>query len=97
MYIGNEHLARLAKALIRKWRAETISPRQRERNHWLFLYDLTARCRGYSARARRRLRVAAVRAFDDPRAQLRLAVGLGQNDPEIIRRRPGRPRRAGLC
>ena len=97
IYLGDGVFARRAEALIRSWRAEPITPEQRRRKELLHLWDLTAECRGYSARARQRLREAAKRCLGDRAAELRFAVGLGEDNPEIrYGRRPGRPARSRL-
>ncbi len=97
VYLGGESMARKAKALIQAWRDEAMSPEDRRRAKLLALYDLTARHRGYTCRARGRLRKAAVKAFGNPHEELRFASALGEDEPAIRDGRPpGRPARSGL-
>jgi hypothetical protein len=97
IYLGDRPLARLAKALIQQWRDEATTPEERRRRQLLRLYDVTASARGYSKRARKRLREAAIKSLDNPTEALKFAVGLREDHPEIrYGRRPGRPARSGL-
>ena len=97
IYVGDELLAKLAKSLIEQWRAEAITPEQIRRTQILQLVDETAKSRGYSERARLRLRKTAKRCIGDRVAALRFVVGLRQDDPDIRDgRRPGRPAKSGL-
>lgn len=97
VYLGSEAMADAARELIRTWRARAITPEDRRRQELLTLWDLTARCRGYSYRGRQRLRKAAEESFGNPRAELRFTLGLKTDDAALRYGRPsGRPSNAGL-
>ena len=97
IYLGPEPLAMKARALIQRWRAEAITPEMRRKRDLLQLYDLTGMAKGYSRRARQRLRNAAVKSFDDPIAGLKFTVGLKNDDGEIRNGSPpSRPAKSGL-
>jgi hypothetical protein len=96
--LGPKVLADKARRLIKRWRAEAVSPEDRRRQELLRLNDVTAAGHGYSRRARKRLRAAAERSFGDPVAELQLVVGLREGgDDEIRYGKPsGRPAKSGL-
>lgn len=97
IYIGGTELAEKARALIRRWRAEALTPEDRRRDHLLGMANVLAASRGYSARARARLRAAAAEAAADPRKALEFVVRVRQDDGEFRSgKRPGRPAKAGL-
>ena len=94
IYIGCTALAQLARQLIHGWRAP--SPEESRRATLLRLWDRTAHDRGYSRRARQRLRASAEEVLGDRRKELRFAFSL-RDDDSAIRwgKRPGpRPRGA---
>ncbi len=55
IYVGGTELAEKARALIRHWRAQALTPEDHRRGHLLEMVDVLAKSRGYSARARGRL------------------------------------------
>jgi len=97
LYIGGAELAERARALICCWREEALTPDDRRRCQLLGMANVLAVSRGYSARARRRLRAAAAEASADPRDALRFVVGVRRDDAEFrAGKRPGRPSKSGL-
>lgn len=97
IYIGPEHLARRAKALIQAWRDAALTPDDHRRKQLLGSCNLVAEAGRYSGRARKRLQDAATKAAGDPIEALKLAVSLRGDVPETRRgRQPGRPARSGL-
>ena len=97
IYVGGPELAEKARALIQRWRAEALTPEDRRRDQLLGMANVLAESRGYSARARGRLRAAAAEAAADPRKALEFVVRVRQDDGEFrFGKRPGRPSRAGL-
>jgi hypothetical protein len=97
IYLGDGELAEKARALIRRWRAEALTPEDRRRDQLLGMADLLAASRGYAPRARRRLRAAAAEASADPREAWKFVVRVRQDDGEFrFGKRPGRPAKAGL-
>ena len=95
IYLGNHVMAERARTLIAGWRAKSDEELRRERLRGIF--DQTAVARGYSQRARRRLRAAAEKAFGDPMAELGFVARLRENDADIrLGRRPGRPPTSAL-
>jgi hypothetical protein len=97
IYIGGAELAEKARALIRRWRAEARTPEDHRRDQLLAMANMLAESRGYSARARGRLRAAAAEASADPRKALEFVVRVRQNDGEFrLGKRPGRPSKGSL-
>ena len=97
IYIGPEELARLAQQLIQHWRAEAVTPEDRRRQDLLSLMDLTASLRGYSGRARRRLKATAESVLGDRRAELVLVTMMrGENRRIRLGKPGGRPCKSGL-
>lgn len=97
IYLGPAPLAEMTRALIGRWRQEAISPQERRKKTLLHACGLIGSSRGYSRRARRRLRGAAVHSARDPIEALTFAVGLKYDDP-LIRygKPPGRHAKSGL-
>ena len=97
IYVGGAELAEKARALIRRWRVEALTPEDRRRDRLLDMANVLAASRGYSARARRRLRASAAEAAADPRKALEFVVRVRQDDGEFrLGKRPGRPAKSGL-
>ena len=97
IYLGHARMAERARSLIRRWRAEAVTDEVRRRLELLGLLDLTASAKGYSRRARRRVKVSALQAFGDPLAELRLVHAV-RDDERLLRsgRPPGRPAKSRL-
>ena len=53
--LGDDDVADRARALIKRWRAEAVSPEDRRRQELLHLWELTASARNFSGRARKRV------------------------------------------
>ena len=97
IYIGPEELARKARELIQHWRAEAVTPEDRRRQDLLSQMDLIASLRGYSGRARRRLKATAESILGDRRAELVLVMMLRGDNRRIRLGKPGgRPCKSGL-
>ena len=95
--MGDDDIADQARALIKQWRAEAVSPEDRRRQELLRLWELTASARGFSGRARQRVRAAALNAFGDWRAELELTHDIMDDGSRLRRgKSPGRPARSGL-
>ena len=59
--------------------------------------DVMAKSRGYSARARQRLRAAAAEASADPMEAWKFVLRVRRDDGEYRQgKRPGRPAKGGL-
>ena len=92
IYLGDPAMADKARSLIRQWRDESLSPEDRRRQELLQLWDLTAAARGFSRRARARVRAAAQEAFGDRAAELGLTYQLKDDDSGVRFGKPaGRP------
>jgi hypothetical protein len=86
-----------ALSLIRQWRENAVTPEQRRQKELLDLVDLTAKSRGYSDRARQRLRKEARRCAGNPANELQFVISLRHGDPNLNRpSRIGRPSKGGL-
>ncbi len=96
IYLGDAAIAVRAAALIRSWREAAITPDMHRQRAELAMFDTIARWRGYSDRARQRLREAAKASFRDPVSELHFAYQRS-DDPEIrFGKPPGRPAHSGL-
>jgi hypothetical protein len=97
IFLGPEAIARRARVLIRKWRDATITPEERHRREAWGWLDKVARARGYSGRARKRLKAAYAACAGDRLAELRLNLRMNGADGDIrCGKRPGRPAKARL-
>jgi hypothetical protein len=96
IYLGDKAIATMAQDLIGHWRKEAGALSLDDRR-LLQCADFIGSCRGYTGRARNRLRVAALESFEDIRTKVAFTFGLGQDDPAIRDgKRPGRPAKSGL-
>ena len=76
---------------------EAMTPDDHRRRRLLDMVNVLARARGYSARARRRMRAAAVEVSGDPLQAWKFVLGVRWDDSEFRRgKRPGRPAKVGL-
>jgi len=97
IYLGSHEIARRAESLIEQWREELVTPEERHLRDLQRQCGLFASARGYSGRAKVRLRKAVESTANDPVAQLKLVVSLRDDDCQIRSgKKPGRPRRSGL-
>ena len=97
VYLGDREMAERARALIHRWRAEALTPEDHRRKQLLGMANILAQSRGYSARARRRLRAAAAEASADPLRAWQFVLRVRRDDGAYqFGRRPGRPSKAGL-
>jgi hypothetical protein len=88
IYVGDAELANKARALIRRWRAEALTPDDLRRQQLLAMASFLARGR---------LRAAAAAVAADPREALEFVARMGRDDGEFqFGKRGGRPRRSGL-
>ena len=97
IYLGDAKMADRSKKLIDEWRDEALTPQDRRKNTLLDMANVLATARGYSARARSRLRAAAEDAAQDPRKALYFTLRVRDDDAAFrFGKRPGRPSQSGL-
>ncbi len=98
IYVGGAALAERARALIRIWREETLTPVDRVKRDILKLADVRGELAGLSGRARKRLRAANVEGLQDPFRLCAMAFGaFPVFDPRIRNGRlGGRPPKSAM-
>jgi hypothetical protein len=96
IYLGERALAAKADALIGQWRMEAGALSRDDRS-LVQCVDFIGSCRGYSGRARQRLRAAARESFGHITTKVAFVFGLYHDDPAIRDgKRRGRPAKSGL-